>query len=140
MNRELTERTGSILDTASTWEGVVRNEARGGPPTLRADSRTFGRIRADAVEARLPGKLPRTAVRHGLADRETGGGWTRLDLGEDTTAHDATVLLRVAYLATVARARVERPGALDAVDLDAALAELDLLPGVVHLVREQARG
>ncbi|MEF8880982.1 MAG: hypothetical protein V5A34_00470 [Halapricum sp.] len=114
MDDKLTERTVSVLDTVSTWEGVVRSEGRGGPPTLRVDGRTFGRIRADAVEARFPEKLPRTAVRHGLADRETGGGWTRLGLGEDTAAHDAvgsirdrlTVLtIRVAYLATVARDR-----------------------------------
>jgi len=142
MARELTERTAAIIDTASTWEGVrrvVRSERRPGSTTLRVDGRAFGRVEAGSVEAHLPGKLSRTLVRHELADTELEEGWTCLDLDEKTGVHDAAVLLRVAYLSSIARARQSRPDAFDGVDLDAALGELDLSPGTVHLVREQAR-
>ena len=141
MARELTERTASILDSASTWEGVrrvVRSERRHGTTTLRVDGRAFGRVETDGVEACLPGKLPRTVVRHGLADAELEAGWTRLDL-DDASVHDAVVLLRVAYLSHVAQTHRNRADAFQSVDLDAAIDELDLSPGTIHLVREQAR-
>ncbi|MFB6189585.1 MAG: luciferase family protein [Halapricum sp.] len=141
MARELTERTASILDSASTWEGVcrvVRGDRRPGT-TLRVGGRAFANVVDETVEAHLPGKLPRTVVAHDMADAETGEGWTRLDLSEERRVHDAVVLLRVAYLAHVGRARRRREDAYATVDLDPAVAELDLSPGVVHLVREQAR-
>lgn len=141
MARELTERTAAILDTASTWEGVrrvVRSERRRGATTLRVDGRAFGRVEKSGIEARLPGKLPRTVVRHDLADTELAEGWTQLDL-DDASVHDAVVLLRVAYLSHVAQAQRTREDAFETVDLDGALDELDLSPGAIHLVREQAR-
>jgi len=142
MARELTERTAAIIDTASTWEGVcrvVRSERRPGSTTLRVDGCALGRVETDSVEAHFPGKLPETVVRHELADAELEEGWTRLDLDRKTRVHDAVVLLRVAYLSSIARARQDRPDAFGNVDLDAALGELDLSPGTIHLVREQAR-
>ena len=91
MARELTERTASILDSVSTWAGVarvVRGQRRPDTTTLRVDGRAFGRVGPDAVEARLPGRLPRTVVRHGLADTEADDGWTRLALSDATTAYE----------------------------------------------------
>lgn len=138
MARELTERTASILDSASTWQGVARVRRQRGT-TLRVAGRAFGRVEADTVEARFPGTLPRTVVRHGLADAELGDGWTELVATDEDAVYDATALLRLSYLAHIARARRSRPDAFPDVDLSAALDELELLPGVIHLVREQAR-
>ena len=139
MDRELTERTAAILDTVSTWDGVCRVVRRGGTTTLRLDGRALGRTENGCVEVQLPGKLSRVVVAHELADRQLGDGWVELDLGAETTVHDAVVLCRVAYLSFVARTRQDRPDAFPTVNLDDALAELDLSPGVVHLVREMAR-
>lgn len=138
MARELTERTAAILDSASTWDGVCRVLRSEGTTTLRIDGRAFGRVDETRAEARLPGKLPRTAIRHGLADTRDGD-WTALELDEATTVHDGTVLLRVAYLSHVASSRQRDDDAFPDVDLDDALAELDLSPGTVHLVRDLAR-
>jgi hypothetical protein len=137
MARELTERTAAILDSVSTWEGVCRVVRSDRTTTLRADGRAFGRVGETGVETRLPGRLPRTAVRHGLADARAGD-WTALELDEATTVQDGTVLLRVAYLSHVASSRQRDEGAFPDVDLDDALAELHLSPGVIHLVRNPA--
>jgi hypothetical protein len=139
MDSELTERTAAILDSASTWDGVVRVRTRSDGrvrTTLRVGGRAFGRAEDGSVAARFPGKLPRVVVRHGLADAETGDGWTRLS---EPSVAAATESLWLAYLSRVARMGRQRPADAPDVDIDAGLDELDLSPGVVHLVREQGR-
>ena len=139
MARELPERAAAILDSASTWHGVTRREGIEGIPTLSVGGQQFATVESDTIEVSFPGKLPEAVVRHDLADSHEGNSWTALELRGDSPVYDAVALLRLSHLAHVSRTRRWRSEAFPAVDIDAGLAELDLTPGLIHLVREQAR-
>lgn len=131
MDDRPTERMAAVLDSASTWRGVTWSEDAG-TQFLRLDGRLFGRVADGTLEVAFPGKLADAAVRHDMADSHDGNGWTTLDF---EAVHEAVALLRFAYLSQLARLRRVR-SAYPEIDLDAGLSELDLSPGLVHLVRE----
>jgi hypothetical protein len=134
MDDGLNERTAAALDSASTWRGVTW--AGGGTVSeLRIDGRVFGRVGEDGLEVAFPGRLAEAVVRHEMAERHEDTGWTRLPV-EDV--QEAVALLRLSHLSHVAHIRRIRAAYTD-VDLDDALAELDLSPGLIHLVRELQR-
>lgn len=140
MARALTERTEAVADSASTWQGVDWTAGERGGSRLRLSDRLFGRLDGDRVEVAFPGRLSDAVVRHDLADAHEGTEWVSLRIDDESRVHDATALLWLAYLSHVSRIRREQPDAYPSVDVDAGLAELRLSPGVIHLVREQARG
>jgi hypothetical protein len=134
MDDRTTERMAAVLDSASTWHGVTWS-GDGDTQILRLDGRLFGRVTDGRLEVAFPGRLAEAVVRHDMAERHEDAGWTTLDF-EDV--QEAVALLRFAYLSQLARLRRWRSAYPD-IDLDEEIAELDLSPGLIHLVRELPR-
>lgn len=132
MDDRLPERTAAVLDSASTWHGVTWTRNDPGTEVLRLDGRPFGRVTDGTVEAAFPDRLPEAVVRHGFADSHDAEGWTTRPLD---AVYESVALLRLSYLSHLALARRWR-SVYPEVDIDDALDELDLSPGMIHLLRE----
>lgn len=121
-----------IKSTVSAWSGVdVDSHDRGGGSEFTLDGREIGHIhRGKLVDIPFTKRVRDVLIEENRAEKHhvmPDSGWISYRIQSDEDIEGALWLLRVSYLYYVITMRKRKEHSLEAgVDIDAALAELDM--------------
>jgi hypothetical protein len=122
-----------IESTVSAWSGVkVDSHDRGGGREFTLDGREIGHIHRDKlVDIPFTKRIRDVLLKEKRAEKHhvmPDSGWVSYRIQSDEDVDGALWLLRVAYLyhMVTLQKREEEPTTGDTIDIDTALAELDM--------------
>ncbi|WP_231189576.1 luciferase family protein [Haladaptatus sp. DYF46] len=133
----------SIESTVSAWSGVeVDSHDRGGGREFTLDGREIGHIhRGKLVDIPFTRRIRDILLEEKLAEMHhvmSDSGWVSYHIQSDEDVDGALWLLRVAYLYHVVTLQnhEEETSTGDMIDIDAALAELDMSASLEDVFNE----